>query len=34
MRQLTMQAFIYYLIYYGVRNFRKIMQHNEIWFVL
>ena len=30
MRQLTMQAFIYYLIYYGVRNFRKIMQHIEI----
>ena len=30
-----MQAFIYYLIYSGVRNFlRKIMQYKEIWFVL
>ena len=30
-RQLTIQAFIYYLIYSGVRKvFCKIMQHKEI----
>ena len=34
-RELTMQTFIYYLIYSGAREaFRKIIQHKEIWFVL
>ena len=34
-RQLTIQAFIYYFIYSGVRNtFCKIMQHKWTWFVL
>ena len=35
MRLLTMQAFVYYLIFSGVRDFfHKIMQHKEIWFVM
>ena len=32
MRQLTIQNFICYLIYFGGRKaFRKIIQHKEIW---
>ena len=35
MRELTMQRFIYYLIYSGAREtFCKIIQHKEIWFLL
>ena len=34
-RQLTIQTFISYLIYFGARKaFYEIMQHNKIWFVL
>ena len=34
-KQLTIQAFIHYVAYYGAFTvFRKVMQHKEIWFVL
>ena len=33
-RQLTIQIFIFYLIYSGTRKaFHKVMQHKELWFI-
>ena len=33
-RQLTIQIFIFYLIYSGTRKaFHKVMQHEELWFI-
>ena len=34
-RQLTVQTFIYYLIYSGARKaFHEIIQHKAVWFAL